>query len=570
MTVDLMLASPHPMCLLWGPQRALLYNDGYASVLGEQYPTALGKPAREIWPERWDELIPMIDRIFRGENFVLRDQPLPKICNGLEELAWYDFALSPVRNEYGEVVGLLNIASRSAAKQDGDMVAKWAGSSDARLAALVEATSDSLYSTSADWQEMHFLQGCGFIANADAPSVRWMDAYLLPEDQNEVRVKIEAAVASAQLFEMEHRVRLADGSVAWMFSRAVPIRDREGHVTEWFGMAANVTARYRAFAQLRESEAFMRGVLAASKDCIMVLDLDANLTFMSEGGKRAMEVSDFDAINGYPWLSFWKGDGRLVAREAIAAAQAGTTFSFQGYANTITGNQRYWDVQVSPIFGTDRKPEYILSIYRDISRLKVAEDARTVLIQELAHRMKNALTMVQAIVSQTLHQAKSLDEGRTAVSQRLSALGRAQDVLTHSDFTKAGIHDVLAVTLDPYRSVKDRISWSGPRIILPSQQALGLSLAIYELATNATKYGALSNEVGRVSMVWQVQNSSFSFEWVESGGPRVVIPKGRGFGSRLIERIVASYFGGEGRLEFNRSGIRFILSGFVGVNNVNV
>ena len=265
-TVDLMLASLHPMCILWGPERRLLYNDGYAGILGAQHPSALGMMAEEVWPELWDELAPLVDRTFRGESFAYRDQLRTRTRNGSEEQVWYDFAYSPVRDEHGEVVALLNVTSESTARvtaqRDRDRTTGWLRSSEGRLAALVEATSDSLYSMSPDWKEMRSLRGRGFIANANEPSVRWMDAYLFPEDQDGVRAEIDKAIERAEPFEMEHRVRLADGSAGWIFSRAVPIRDEEGRVTEWFGMAANVTARYRAVEQLRESEAFMRGVLA--------------------------------------------------------------------------------------------------------------------------------------------------------------------------------------------------------------------------------------------------------------------------------------------------------------------
>lgn len=567
-TVDLMLASLHPMCIVWGPERIFLYNDGYAEILGARHPSALGLPTEDVWPELWDEIAPLVDRTFGGESFAFRDQPFTMRRNGFEEQVWYDFAYSPVRDERGEIVGLLNVTSDSTARvtaqRDRDKATGGLRSSEGRLAALVEATSDSLYSMSPDWQEMYFLQGRGFIANADTPSVRWMDAYLFPEDQPEVRAEIDKAIARAGPFEMEHRVRLADGSAGWIFSRAVPIRDDEGRVTEWFGMAADVTGRYRAVEQLRESEAFMRGVLAASNDCIKVLDLDAKLTFMSEGGAKVMEVSDFNAVAGCPWPNFWEGAGNVAAKEAVASARAGVAATFQGYADTMKGNRRYWDVQVSPILGCDGKPERILSISRDITDLKAAEEARAVLSQELAHRMKNSLAMVQAIITQTLRQAKSMEEGRTAVSQRLAALGRAQDILTRSNFTEADIYDVIEAAIAPHRVAEDRITWAGPPLVLTSQQALGLSLATHELATNAAKYGALSNETGRAAMTWRVEDGTFTFDWIESGGPPVTPPTGRGFGSKLIERIVASYFDGEGRLYFDPSGIRFRLTGVPG------
>lgn len=118
---------------------------------------------------------------------------------------------------------------------------------------------------------------------------------------------------------------------------------------------------------------FLRGVLAASGDCIKVLDLDGNLVFMTDVGQKIMEVSDFNAIRGCPWPMFWAGQGNLDAIAAVNAAKAGETGHFQGSANTMAGTLKYWDVQVTPIFGTDRQPEKLLAVSRDITATHQAE-----------------------------------------------------------------------------------------------------------------------------------------------------------------------------------------------------
>ncbi len=115
-TVDLMLASLHPMCVMWGPSRIFLYNDGYADILGARHPSALGLPGEDVWPELWDEIAPLVDRTFGGESFASRDQPLTMTRNGFEERVWYDFAYSPVRDGRGAVVGLLNVTSDCTAR----------------------------------------------------------------------------------------------------------------------------------------------------------------------------------------------------------------------------------------------------------------------------------------------------------------------------------------------------------------------------------------------------------------------------------------------------------------------
>ncbi len=353
----------------------------------------------------------------------------------------------------------------------------------------------------------------------------------------------------------------------WTFAYS-PVRDETGAVAGLLNIANETTAqiaaqdgRDEAVARLGESKEFLRSVLASSNDCIKVLDLDANLVFMSEGGQKVMEVSDFNDIDGCPWPDFWQGEGNAAAKAAVASARSGVPASFLGYANTMKGNRRYWDVQVSPIFGADGKPERILSVSRDVSALKESEEARAVLNQELSHRMKNLLAMVQAITAQTLRQATDMEEAREAVFTRISALARAQDLLVRSSFEEADIGEVVEAAIAPHQTGDRRIDASGPPLGLNAQQALGLSLAIHELATNAAKHGALSNDTGRVAVCWDIVDGVFAFHWIETGGPSVVMPGRRGFGSRLIERIVAGYFQGEGRIHFDHRGIRFILTG---------
>ena len=144
--------------------------------------------------------------------------------------------------------------------------------------------------------------------------------------------------------------------------------------------------------ELVDNGDLLRGILAGCGDCIKILDLDGRLQFMSEGGKRVMEVDDFSALKGCPWPDFWAGDGNASAHEAVAAAKHGRTVRFQNAANTAKGTPRYWDVQVSPILGDDGKPTHLLSISRDITEEWRAAQAQadmlerqTFLTQELTH-----------------------------------------------------------------------------------------------------------------------------------------------------------------------------------------
>ena len=310
---------------------------------------------------------------------------------------------------------------------------------------------------------------------------------------------------------------------------------------------------------------YIRSVLSGCGDCIKILDLDGRLQFMSEGGKRVMEVDDFSPLKGCPWPDFWVGQGNLDAALAVETAKTGAVARFKGAANTAKGTSRHWDVQVSPIFGADSKVAYLMSISRDITEewqasteLEVAAARQAVLTAELQHRIKNTLAMVGAIANQTIR-GEDVDAAREAFAARLITLGHAHDIRTQTSWTSASISEVVTRALAVHRSVDRRISIDGPELDLQARPALALALAIHELATNAAKYGALSNNGGEVAVVWSNKptgdDRGFRFLWTESGGPSVTGPSKTGFGSRLIERVLAADFGGHARIDYRPDGV---------------
>ncbi len=190
------------------------------------------------------------------------------------------------------------------------------------------------------------------------------------------------------------------------------------------------------------------------------------------------------------------------------------------------------------------------------------EEELKLLNRELAHRMKNTLAMVQSIISQSLRGATSIPEAAATIGARIQTLAKAQDVLTGMSVTAAEISAIARTAVAPHVDGDDRISIVGPQVYLSAQQALGLSLAIHELATNATKYGALSRPEGRITIRWDKQDDDrFTFDWQESGGPLVTEPTRRGFGSRLTERVVSDLFQGQAGIRFEPAGVAFSLLG---------
>jgi two-component sensor histidine kinase len=288
---------------------------------------------------------------------------------------------------------------------------------------------------------------------------------------------------------------------------------------------------------------------------------------MSEGGKRVMEVDDFSQLKGCSWPDFWAETGNAEAANAVETARQGGVARFKGPANTAKGTPRYWDVQVSAIVGADGKPSHLLSISRDITEewraakaLAEAHERQTVLAEELQHRVKNTLAMVGAIANQTMR-GNDVESARQAFNARLLALGRAHDILTRTRWTGAPIAEVVEGALAPHRTGEGRIKVDGPDLQLNAKQSLALALALHELATNATKHGALSNERGTVRITWSIDPiaaaPTFMLRWAEAGGPPVQepLPNRKGFGSRLIERVLTRDFGGQIGVVYAPTGV---------------
>lgn len=196
---------------------------------------------------------------------------------------------------------------------------------------------------------------------------------------------------------------------------------------------------------------------------------------------------------------------------------------------------------------------------RDISEERRARERQQLLMNELNHRVKNTLATVQSIAWQTFR-----DGDREALERfngRLATLSKAHNILTQEAWHKAPLREVVRVALEPFST--EQIAVEGPDCDVHPKVAVTLSMVLYELATNAIKHGSLTVPEGRVSLEWSCMPKGdaigLSMVWEERGGPPVVVPERRGFGSRLIERQLAMEFGGSTRLDFRINGVRCTL-----------
>jgi two-component sensor histidine kinase len=196
----------------------------------------------------------------------------------------------------------------------------------------------------------------------------------------------------------------------------------------------------------------------------------------------------------------------------------------------------------------------------DAEARDVAERIQRVLTDELHHRMKNMLTVVAAIVRQTMRTAGNLADAEAAIGTRLVAMAKAHDVLLKADWKTASLATVIHSAVEQHDTALGRILVHGPELQIASSAILPLTLALNELCTNALKYGALSGDAGRVAVTWTVKDVVVTLRWEENGGPHVAVPMRKSLGSRLIETALPRQLGGTARLAFAPTGVEFTLT----------
>lgn len=259
------------------------------------------------------------------------------------------------------------------------------------------------------------------------------------------------------------------------------------------------------------------------------------------------------------WSEAWQEIGpiaeRAFAGEATFIEDFPLVINRHGYPE-----QCYFTFCYSPIRDQDGIVRGMIDTVIETTATVEAQHHARLLNGELGHRIKNTLTVVSSIVHQTLNTTETNDQASRVLSQRIGALAQAQSLLTKSDGANADIRAVVDGALSPFRSGKGQFAIEGTPATLSPGQVFTLTLALNELATNALKYGALSRDEGKVHLTWRGgtpgTDDPFKFSWVENGGPPVRHSDRKGFGSRIIEHVLAHDFMGEVKLNFDPSGVR--------------
>ena len=393
--------------------------------------------------------------------------------------------------------------------------------------------------------------------------------------------RLREAIARQEPIELDLLNHHRDGTPFWNRLMVAPVFREDGVLRYYVASQIDVTIeRYRVLKLEQDREDLAAKV--AQRDADLAIH-NARLRMALKAGALGTWTFDLPEHVLTASSSCKRIFGRAVAEPftydellaaihpedlpAMQAAMAGTINHGEPYhieyrILTPAGDQRWVSIHGDLQHRADGTALAMTGFSTDISERKFAEEHRAVLARELTHRVKNTLATVNAVVSQTLRDATSLEDAAVAVSGRISSLGAAQELLIQDEVEGAVIGDIVDKALLPFKDRDGaRFSTKGPSVRLSPEITLALAMALHELATNAIKYGALSVPEGRVAIEWSIKvpdgERHLFFRWAEHDGPPVTPPTRTGFGTRMIERVLRRHVRGTAAIHYPEMGVRF-------------
>lgn len=389
----------------------------------------------------------------------------------------------------------------------------------------------------------------------------WLKA-VHPDDSAEADRVFLRASASHEAFRIDYRLRRADGVYRWTIDSARPRFGPDGEFLGFIGSVIDISERKESEEKLRAAHDTFRQLVDRSPFGIYAVDSDFRLVQVSEGAQKVFENirpligRDFEEVMHILWPEPFASEAVGHFRHTLAT---GVPYQSSGTVEKradIKATEAY-DWKVERINMPDGRPGVVCHFY-DLSERQAHDEKVQSLMREVNHRAKNMLALVDAVAKQTA----SVDTGDflERFSARIRALAASQDLLVKTDWDGADLASLIESQLLHFADlIGRRITLDGPAIEVSPRAAQSLGMAIHELATNAAKYGALSNDRGRVVIRWSISDNAegkdFSLTWREEGGPSVQRPARNGFGGRVIKTMIQQMLSSDVRLSYVETGV---------------
>jgi PAS domain S-box-containing protein len=401
------------------------------------------------------------------------------------------------------------------------------------------------------------------IGKAGGPDDEWLRA-VHPLDRN-AALAFRDKANHLDTFSAEYRIIRPSGDVVWLAGRGQVIeRDEAGKPLRLVNIVTDITDRKLAERALHDSEVRFRSIFENVAVGIAYTELDGRWIQINE------KLCDILGYSRNQLLAMSVDDladpaDRGVERREIARIRDGETAhsTFDIRYRHADGSIVWIGRTISLVDEGDGTPRRFVSVYRDVSERRRAQERQRFLLAELSHRSKNLLAVIQSLASRTIRSVGSLEEFEQSFMQRLKGIAASQDVLVHQNWSGGDLRDLVTRQLALFGAMSDeRISIAGPAATLEADPLQAIGLALHELATNAAKYGSLSTPTGHVAVTWAIDDATghLNIDWIERGGPPVSPPQRTGFGTLVLDRMVSSTVEGSVRLTYEPSGFEWRLT----------
>jgi PAS domain S-box-containing protein len=375
-----------------------------------------------------------------------------------------------------------------------------------------------------------------------------LDGLPLPHDQCPMAIALKEKRPLAGARAIAER---PDGTRVPFMAFPTPLYDASGTMVGAVNMLIDMTEQQRA----DHVESRLAAIVESSDDAIISKDLNGVIATFNKGAERLFGYFAEEVI-GKPITILIPAERQDEETGILDRIRRGHRVEhFETVRRRKDGSAISVSLTISPI--TDASGTIIgaSKIARDISDQKRREEQIALLAREADHRTKNLLALAQATVH--LSNADTPGELKTAIDGRLQALAKAHTLLAQSRWAGADLGKMVVGELSPYiQDGEERAEFDGPRLMLDPDPAQSIAMALHELTTNAVKYGALSVPSGRVKIEWRtLAPNRLKLRWIESGGPPVVEPTRRGFGTRVMERMICGQCNGEIDFNWRQEGV---------------
>ncbi|MBE3637450.1 sensor histidine kinase [Mangrovicoccus algicola] len=564
--LSICLNSSFPTAIYWGPELRLLYNDAWAPIPAERHPWALGRPAAEVWHDIWEVVGPQFARVLEtGEGISTYDQMLPMERGGIVQETYWNYSFTAIRGEDNRIAGIFNQGNETTQLVQARLNAAKEVSRLSRMfrqapgATAILRGPDHVFEI-ANPAYLELIGREDILGKPVREALPEVVAQGFTELLDQVYSSGETHVGHAAPVALNRGGTIEERHVDFVFQ---PIFDEAGGRQGIFVQATDVTDTMHALTAARDSEHKYHAIVNSIEQMIWSTRPDGYHDYFNDRWYDFTGVPE-GSTDGEAWKGMFHPDDQdrinAVWSDSLAT---GKSYHIEYRLRHHSGEYRWVIGRAQCVRDESGRIVRWYGTCTDIHALKMAEESRQLLLDELNHRVKNLFTLVSGIVSMTARKSETPAEMAAAVKGRVQALARAHDLIRFSaqgaiTSGRVSLGDLADQILAPHLT-EDLVGATlceGPQIQLGERASTSMALILHELATNAAKYGALHQPGGRLSIRWTVSGPNLALTWAEEcATPKTVEVSGSGFGSRLIRSTVEGQFMGQINFGSTASGI---------------